>query len=265
MKFITFWIPLEYSIDFEKNFTIKENKISKDITDGVEKSSNNLCLEIDENKNLKAIYQKESIVLEFYKYSKDGFFTYKTEDRLDEELLKVQIYHLFKEFYHIHKSHDKEEDSLIEAIIQENYDILEVKQHYINMYISKFENYELILNEYLSIVSLEKFDYKIDNINSLKILLLKAKNELNFAKFISKQDINFEKFISFQNSFEDLYNKLSIFETNKIIKTNDNINKWQFVLAFLGIILGVVGALFGFQGASEKLQIEILEKINLIK
>ena len=42
------------------------------------------------------------------------------------------------------------------------------------MYISKFENYELILNEYLSIVSLEKFDYKIDNI--MKYLLFSNKS-----------------------------------------------------------------------------------------
>lgn len=259
MKFITFWIPLEYSVDFNKVNLEKNNKKSKNITDKVEKRSNILNLEIKKNNNINLKYQDIDMFLEFYSYNEHGFFTYTIKDKIDEELLKIQVYHIFKEFYHTHKGHAQEEDSLIEAIILDNFDINKIKKHYIDGYLSKFENYKSIIEEYLLSTTLEKYDYQIDMLSNLKNLILKAKNELNFAKFLSKQELEYEQFLSIEKSLDNFYNRLTVLETNKIIRTNDNINKWQFILAILGLILGLIGTYFGFYGATESLQNEILK------
>ena len=261
MQYVTFWIPLEYKVDFSVFCTDSTSIKSQNITDEVETSSNLLTLEIITNKNLKISYQENEFLLQLQSYDEYGYFTYTYKENIDEELLKIQIYHLFKEFFHIHKNHHDEEDALVEAYISNSFDIEKAKKYYIENYIVKFESYESILYEFLEDGKIEDNSFDIEELSNLKFYILKAKNEMNYAKFISQDNDEHEKMISYENNLNNLCEQLSIFESKKIINSNNKINKWQFFLSLLGISLGILGFYYGYNGATSQSQNNVTAKI----
>lgn len=254
MRYVTFWIPLEYEVDFDLFEADSQKVKTQDLTDEVENSTNKLTLQILDNKNLQISYHEDQFLLTLHSYDRYGYFTYSYTDTIDDELLKIQVYHLFKEFYHIHKNHHDEEDALVEAFISKTYDIKEIKKHYISNYELKFESYESILYEFLEDKSIEDNSFDIDELSNLKEYILKAKNEIAYAKFISKDSDKYALLVSYENNINNLYERLNIIESKKIISSNDKINKWQFFLALLGICLGIVGIYYGYSGATSKNQ-----------
>lgn len=93
--------------------------------------------------------------------------------------------------------------------------------------------------------------FNIEKVNNIKILLVRAKKELSYAKFISTNTDDYFIFISYEEHFNNLYEQLNIIESNKIIRSNDKINKWQFFLGALGIALG---GYYGYTGATSSSQ-----------
>lgn len=261
MQYVTFWIPVESKVDFSILCPDLGSIKSQNITDEVETPTNLLTLEIITNNNLKVSYQENEFLLELHSYDEYGYFTYSYEENIDQELLKIQIYHLFKEFYHIHKNHHDEEDALVEAYISSFFEIEKIKNYYIENYILKFESYEKILYEFLEDDKIEDNSFDIEELSNLKFYLLKAKNEMSYAKFISQQSDNYEKMISYENNLNNLYENLSILESKKIINSNNKINKWQFFLSFLGISLGILGFYYGYNGATSQSQSKVISQI----
>jgi hypothetical protein len=123
------------------------------------------------------------------------------------------------------------------------------------IFIYKFKEYRNIINE-----------FKIDEIVVQKKLLLKAKEEILYALFLSKDSEFYYQFINFEKKFDILFEKLNLKESEKLFKVNNIINIWQFILAGLGIFLAIIGLYFAFNGADynlqkiEQLKIEQLSK-----
>lgn len=253
-KFVYFWIPTY----FEFNCNLRHQAKEQNISDDVENKQNILKLEFLENYDIKVKYNSNEYILKYILHESNGLFIYEFSN-IDEELLKIQVYHLFKDICHIHNSHDNEEDSLLNAYISDNdKDIDNAVRFYCEIYIDKFKEYENVVNEF---IDLNTNDFKIDEIKNQKELLLKAKEEILYALFLSKDTEIYNTFISFEKRFNILIEKLHLKETKKLFKVNDTINRWQFGLAILGIGLGLY---FGFNSANDKLQKIENEKIEKI-
>ncbi len=253
-KFVYFWIP----IYFEFNCNLRHQKKEQNISDNVENKQNILELKFLENYDIKVKYNNDEYNLKYINHESNGIFIYEFSN-IDEELLTIQVYHLFKDICHIHNSHDNEEDSLLNAYISDNdKDVDKAVIFYCEIYIDKFKEYENVVNEF---IDLNANDFKIDEIKNQKELLLKAKEEMLYALFLGKDTKNYNTFISFEKRFDIFIEKLHLKETKKLFKVNDIINKWQFGLAILGIGLGLY---FGMLGANNYLQKLEIKKINNI-
>jgi hypothetical protein len=258
-KFVYFWIPNFNS--FKCN--LKPQLKKQDISDNIENKRNILEIELLNNFDIKVKYNNQKYVLNYIIHNDKGIFIYKFKN-IDKELLKIQIYHLFKEICHNHTSHNDEEDSLLQAYISDSdNNIKEAIEFYSQIYINKFKEYRNIINEFIN-VNLNEF--KIDEIVVQKKLLLKAKEEILYALFLSKDSEFYYQFINFEKKFDILFEKLNLKESEKLFKVNNIINIWQFILAGLGIFLAIIGLYFAFNGADynlqkiEQLKIEQLSK-----
>jgi len=253
-NYIYYWIPNNKYFNCDLKPFSKEENISDDVEDQI----NILKIDLLENKDLKVNYREKEFLLKYIEHTEKGLFVYKFDSIENKELLKIQVYHLFKEICHVHNSHHDEEDSLLEAYISEDLDILDAISFYCETYIQKFKNYEMVLEEF----ELDTENFKIDSIINQKRLLIKLKGELLYAFFLAKDTDYLSVFITIEKKIEILYKKLELSESGKLFKVNNTINRWQFFLGVLGILLGTGGIYYGFYGATSSSQKEVLNNIN---
>jgi hypothetical protein len=254
LNYIYYWIPNNKYFNCDlKPFSKEEN-----ISDYVEDQKNVLKIDLLENKDLKINYREEEFLLNYVEHTEKGLFVYKFDNIEDKELLKIQVYHLFKEICHVHNSHHDEEDSLLEAYVSEELNTSDAISFYCETYIQKFKNYKLVLEEFK--VNTENFE--IVSIINQKKLLIKLKEELLYAFFLAKDTDYLSIFTTIEKKIEILYKKLELVESAKLFKVNDIINRWQFFLGLLGILLGTGGIYYGFYGATGSSQQIVLNNIN---
>lgn len=255
--YIYYWIPNKtlFSCD------LKVQSKTLDISDNVEKEKNLLKIQFLENKNIEILYKNNKYILEYIQHTKKGMFVYTCDNQMNKELLKIQVYHLFKDICHIHNSHNEEEDSLLIAYISDKLDINKSIEYYSQTYIEKFKQYENIINEFISQQSNE---FEIITIQNQKKLLIKAKEELLYAYFLSKDTKYYELFINIENNFNILIEKLNLKESEKLFKVNNIINRWQFILAIIGLGLGIGGIYYALKGANATLQSNMNKNIKSI-
>ena len=106
MLYISFWIPLTNTINFEEEFKKNNGKsFTSQISDGLENKENTLFLEINENKNITVKYLAKYYNLKYCGSNEYGIITYKLKknglDSSLQDILEVQLYHAIKSFFHL--------------------------------------------------------------------------------------------------------------------------------------------------------------------
>ena len=148
MLYISFWIPLTNTINFEEEFKKNNGKsFTSQISDGLENKENTLFLEINENKNITVKYLAKYYNLKYCGSNEYGIITYKLKknglDSSFQDLLEVQLYHAIKSFFHLHEYHEDEQDSLLHAKISEYIESKDdLIEHFSNEYEKKIDKYQ---------------------------------------------------------------------------------------------------------------------------
>lgn len=275
MLYISFWIPLTNTIDFEEEFKRNKGKsFTSQISDGLENTENTLFLKINENKNISVKYLDKDYELEYYESNEFGIITYKlTKNGLDpsfKDLIEVQLYHAFKSFFHLHEYHEDEQDSLLHAKISEHIESIDdLIEHFSKEYEKKIDKYqgriELISVEtILNLFNSKK--YKILQalavVASAQRTILKIQSELIYYNFLIKgfKDTNKYKYykniyIRYVTHFDISYRHYEILDNVLDTEYSKIINKYQFYLGFGGLVasfvLGAIGIWYGYNGATQ--------------
>ena len=268
MGYIFFCVP--DIADGEKE--ILKNRIEKPINDVLTNPTLTLILELENNKNLNISVDSPKfsyeLKLNLIKECKSGLFIYEISDKLEDiniNLLKRQVFHYFKSFFHEHIFHDDDEDTILgEAYIGIKYDSSEIKkaiEYYIEIYRFKFKTIHTILDD--SSISnkniLENSIKRGDTLIEIKRLfdiklrdIRRVKGELIFADYCARfyqREFKNYKYIDIFAKEErhtdiiekDILNKL---EELQILYTS-LYNDKQDQLAQLSISLGLLGVGLG--------------------
>ncbi len=268
MAFISYWIPLTNTIDFKKSFDeLDLNFKTRDISDGVESNPNILKIEIQENKNLHISLNKDEIYVLEYLTSFDNGLLYYKHDIQDDHILRIihiQVYHLLKDFFHIHECHKDDVDALLIAFCSDDYTCTHiVLKHYAELYKNKFEDYYNIIMEESSpeIISEnyhstnQKIPEAITDIIKQQGFILNIQKEMSYFDFLLS---NFKSITEktyyrreYKNNvirFNDLYKKYEMQDNLMDTLYSKAMNNVQNYLAILGTILALLGLGLGIWG-----------------
>lgn len=280
-KLFSYWVPTTENIDFESlkgalsNTSLKKNVTISDIDDKVD-----IHLEINPNSfdivvtllfdkktkldtiNMTCLNSFDSgiIIYKAKSISSDG--TVQNISENTEIVLKIQAYHLFKEFFHKHEYHSKKHDSLLEAhtSTQAN-DEDQILKHYAKLYIKKFPAYKRKLNLIPTSKIIERFSDKknlnallspaVQTITTAKNFIHQAMGEMIYAEFIIESISNETERISYQNKlnkfrhqFEIQHKKYELTYEQIDMLYSKNINTLQIYLGMIGVALGLGGIIY---------------------
>jgi|GEM_PF-5050618 len=270
MNYIAYWIPLTNTIDFTRAFgNLQERTKKVDISDNVVNKKNILKISINENRDITlSLNNEHTYQLTYYNSFNNGLVIYSYNNSFPQniiEILPLQVYHEFKDFFHTHEAHDIEEDSLLSAYSSKSEPIKnEVILYYCEKYISKFNYYHNNIISYNSpTIIWEHFikskTYMIpDAINTISIgqkNIHKIQTELNYFLYLvnnCSDDINKNYFLrEYKNNkfkFHILYQEYEILDNKLDTEYTKIINKYQLYLGYLGAGLGVIGIGFAMWG-----------------
>ena len=280
-KVFSYWVPTTENIDFESckcalgNTSLKKNVTISDIDDKVA-----IHLEIDPNSfdlvvtllfdnnttldtiNMTCIDSFESgiIIYKAESTSNDGVVQKISPNT--EIVLKIQAYHLFKEFFHKHEYHSKKHDSLLEAYSStEENDEDQILQHYAKLYIKKFPAYKRKLNLIPTSKIIKRFSNTknlnallspaIKSITTAKNFIHQAMGEIIYAEFIidsipdkSERNNYKNELNKFKQQFEVQHKKYELTYEQIDMLYSKNINTLQIYLGIIGVVLGFGGIIF---------------------
>ena len=275
MLYISFWIPLTNTINFEEEFKKNNGKsFTSQISDGLENKENRLFSEINENKNITVKYLAKYYNLKYCGSNEYGIITYKLKknglDSSFQDLLEVQLYHAIKSFFHLHEYHEDVQDSLLHAKISEYIESKDdLIEHFSKEYEKKIDKY----NKRIELTSVETIlklfntqKYKIlqalDVVASAQRTILKIQSELIYYNFLIKgfEDTNKYKYykniyIRHLTHFDILYKHYEILDNVLDTEYSKIINRYQLYLGFGGLVasfvLGAIGIWYGYNGATQ--------------
>lgn len=265
--FIYFWVPTTY----DNANILLQTKIKEDIHDIKENQSLFLELTITEdikNLNITLIsdsgYRKQFLCRYINSYE-NGMFVYSIDQKVEEidiSLFKIQVYHIFKSFFHKHVFHSKKRDKILgDAYIADTpYDIQNSMKHYLETYRLKY----LKSRELLYSIPKEQILtslYKNANIvkvqsdyNRILKLLRIGKGELIFAKYLANDYLRRFGDFTYVDILEMEERYLNIFE-NDVLRALENaeilyttaINEKQDRLTMFGLFLSLLGLIAAFK------------------
>jgi len=291
MVYISYCIPLINSIEFTNFFTKNTNHYErKNISDEVENESNYLKVTLLKNKNFLITLQEESYTLHYVNSEKCGILRYKYDINVENilEILHIQVYDLIKRFFHKHVSHDEEEDAVLKAWKTSSYsNTNQIIKYYAKQYILKFniryntlmiQSPSTIWSSNQKIIGGFSISKAVELLTNQQERIHKVQIELKYFKYICSNftDINDKQFYlnEYQNKSSDfllLYQKYEILNNKLDTKYTTIVNRWQFILTLLGLVLGFYGFKEGlitddFNKSYNKLyekNIEIDKKIDI--
>ena len=279
-KIFCYWVPTTENIDFE---SLKKSKSGNSIQKSVTISDMDEKVDILLNMNTSSfdiivtiLFEKnklDTINLTCQKYQSNGIITYKAESVSNEKtvqslttetetVLKIQAYHLFKEFFHKHEYHSKKHDSLLEAYVSTgSIDDDQILMHYAELYVKKFHAYRKKLNLISTTKIIDRFVNKkeldtlltpaIQAITTAKSFIHQAMGEMIYAEYIIESIKNQETSLNYQNKlnkfrqqFEVQHKKYDLTYEQIDMLYSKNINSLQIYLGMIGVVLGILGILF---------------------
>ena len=261
-----------------------ENDSTNDISDQVEDTDNDLYLKIKNNKDIEFTYLSNTYTLSNVESHNNGvlIYSYETIDQNINDILDIQVYHYLKDFFHFHESHDDEEDALLHGYKTTTQPTLDnVVDHYCKIYQNKFNDHydniisfssmDIIMDKYLNKET--KVHEAINSIAQIQRKINKIEIELIYFNFLLNTLNDTELKNSFINEYKNhiikfniLYKEYEILDNQLDTEYSKIINRYQLFLGILGIVLGVIlgsiGWYYGFNGATEKKQIELNDNNN---
>lgn len=285
MNYVSYWIPSTNVIDFDTLLNeLIENDSTNDISDQIEDTDNDLYLKIKNNKDIEFTYLDNTYILSNVVSHNNGvlIYSYETVDQNIDDILDIQVYHYLKDFFHSHESHDDEEDALLHGYKTTEEPTLDnIIEHYCEIYQNKFNDHydniisfssiDIIMNKYLNEET--KVHEAINSIAQIQRKINKIEIELIYFNFLlnTLEDINLKDFFinEYKNNiikFTILYKEYEILDNQLDTEYSQIINKHQILLGILGIVLGLIlggiGWYYGYNGTTEKKQIELNDNNN---
>lgn len=207
----------------------------------------------------------ETHTLKYVNSNDAGLIVYKIPDNVSQEtlqIIKIQSYHLYKNYFHDHEFHDDNHDSLLQAYISSNqYDDQKAVENYCRQYDEKFDAYKQLLSENDPNIVLDYYK-KLSIINVHTEAISMAKNDIhdmlgemiyadfltqyaNEREYVDVAKIYGTKFSRFKKDFELLYKRYELLYENIQLSNSVSINQFQTYLAVGGIGLGVISIIIG--------------------
>lgn len=263
--FFYYWVPVKKHISFTSKDTILKKQVTKKIAD-IEKELVDITLTIDVdslNISIELLLKSErkSFELIKQKHDENGFIIYECSDIKDPkdiELLEIQAYHCFKDFFHVHEYHDAGNDALISAYSSDKEkNPKEYLEHYYKLYTDKFEEFKKLIDLRTPKYIIEEFNNDADltkasiTIKEAKRLILLARGEMIYADFLLSaclHEDHLEKLYREYKAHFEMYEKdLSIYydKYDTIYGQIDmayskQINRYQIYLGILGVTIGII-------------------------
>ena len=204
---------------------------------------------------------RESKYLNFrLKYVNDdsnGFIIYEFDDKDKNlnELLRIQIYHLIKDFFHSHEYHAPENDCQLKAFVCDRQnDMPACMKHYGNQFIKKFEAYKKIFDDERPEKIWQRFledrilKKGVDKITRAERILQNVRGEMVYARFLLSSMFHYrdmykiyrhirahlrvleDEFDMLQMSYTNVLSRMSAYYTSDTYKV-------QIYIAITGIVL----------------------------
>ena len=269
--FFYYWVPVKKHIDFKKDGIVLKEEIRRPISD-INKNSVEITLKFDKKTfNIKVNLLIDNVHKEYFlekvQYDTNGFIIYKCDsvnldDKQDIELLNIQVYHCFKEFFHNHEYHDSLSDALITAYSSPTQadNMKEVLKHYYQLYTDKFDAFKNLIELQNIRNILIDFENSVDIVKAsilikeAKRIILSARGEMVYADFLLSSALHDDKlfdlyqeykvhFEMYEKELDIYYDKYDNLYTQIDLAYSHNINRFQMILAFVGICLGIIGVL----------------------
>lgn len=263
--FFYYWVPVKKHIIFDNIDVILQKKVTKKIAD-IDKGLVDITLDIKDNLDINIDLlidgKHKKFLLKKTAHNVNGFIIYECssinkDDIQDIELLKIQAYHCFKDFFHIHEYHDAGNDALISAYVSDTSDkIKECLEHYYKLYTDKFDEFKRLVDLYPSSRVTKEFKKDSDItkasilISEAKRLILLARGEMIYADFLLSaciyeglDDIYKEykaHFEMYEKELNIYYDKYDTVYGLIDMTYSKQINRYQMYLGVLGIVIGIV-------------------------
>ena len=264
--FFYYWVPVKKHIEFESQHVLLQTKVTKKISD-INKNLVDITLEInpiDFTITITLLIEStlKTFILNRIDHNEHGFITYECKtiennDIQDIELLKIQAYHCFKDFFHIHEYHDAGNDALISAYVSPDKDDKEAYlKHYYTLYTDKFDEFKRLIDLCSPSQIIKEFKNDLDltkasiYIGGAKRLVLLARGEMIYADFLLSACISeklddiykeykahfemYEKELNiYYDKYDTVYGKIDMVYSKQI-------NRHQIYLGILGISIGII-------------------------
>ncbi len=144
------WIPTAFHKRLVPTSGLHEKEV--DISD-IENKPHKVKVKLDEKENvvITSVDDKHNVILTLIESSSNGLFLYEYEingekNPLVGEEVQYAIYHIVKEFYHVHEHHDPEEDAHLTPYCSKKKPQIRTQNnealiHYLKNYQEKFSAY----------------------------------------------------------------------------------------------------------------------------
>lgn len=262
--YLYFWIPITSdSINGFQPYELRKERVLSDLE---KRERLHLRLYINDKKDLSIEVVSEggyrrSIECTFFSNEKNGLFIYKVNDSLeniDKDLLKTQVYHLFKSFFHEHIFHSPNDDRILGCAFTSKDPNSSIKaiEHYLNIYQEKFQvidkllqkiNIHTLLKDFKKNLDIEEFLKKTD---LLKSRIKNTYGEMVFASYLAKDfsrktdDSKYIDFLLKEKEFLSMVEKDIEYNFQKVsIAYSDMSSKKQNYLAIFLTVVGIIVSL----------------------
>ena len=274
--YLFYWIPTKEHINGlkDRSFIPSKSFVRKNISDIDKNKRLELTLEINNNYDIDVHLLKYDgssfeYKLKYIQSDINGFIVYEISDKqlkfdYDRTIFEIQVYHAFKDFFHIHEYHEDKTDALIKAYSSNIKNIYpyEYIRHYLELYSKKFESYRELILQYppekiLDIFQKDrKYKYVILRLKHAYRFIFKAEGEMLYAKFLlstllhcNEQECKnlykeYEIHLSvYEKDFSILFEKYTVTSQQVDMCYDLKINQYQIYLAIFAIILSIVIAI----------------------
>ena len=261
--YIYFWTPTTY--DNANNIYKPNQPNPKEVELSDIKNNIKLFLSLNLSENLDLYVEiygengyRKNIYCEFQNAFSNGMFLYKISDKLnniDKELLKIQVFHVFKSFYHTHIFHAANSDKILgEAYISTSPNKLQnAIEHYLKTYQQKFEAEREMLRKIPKNTIIKHFKETADIVSTMKKIeiiksrLIRIRGELIFANYLARNYYRSYNKINYIDLFrkEEKFFELITYDIDRLTEKiqviySTIINNKQTFLAILLFILSIV-------------------------
>lgn len=279
LKYCVFWIPTIYQHGIP--IPLKD-EVNGDISDNSDKN-HIISIKLQANRDFVISNEtSQSITLNFIDGSRNGLLLYSYDANMlaDTTLgfivdkMPNAVYHMIKEFYHVHEFHQSDTDSLLSAY--ESDSKVDIKQnnnpalnHYLELYQSKLKAYAnqiSQLSQQLNIIT-KKASQKYIALDAFKVvddLCINAIGEglycntLLSSKYTKCNRLNINshneqrlRILNINNSLK----KIQVNKTKNSVEFNFRMTKlsfkntsFSFLLAWSSIILAIISFVITFKG-----------------